>query len=538
MSELHRWWQRGVVYEIYARSFADANGDGVGDLAGIRSRLDYLSWLGIDAIWITPTFPSPMVDGGYDVADYTGVHPLFGTLDEFDGLLADAHARSIQVLLDLVPNHTSDQHPWFVAARGSRTDPKRDWYIWRDPVDGGPPNNWLSEFGGPAWTFDPDTGQFYYHAFAAAQPDLNWRNRDVRAAMYAAMRFWLDRGVDGFRVDVMWHLIKDEAFRDNPLNPDYVEGVGSPYHRLVPVYSADQPEVHDVVAEMRAVLDEYEDRLVIGEIYLPVDRLVDYYGRDGRGAHLPFNFQLIGAAWDARQIQLRIDRYEGLLPENAWPNWVLGNHDQERLASRIGLAQARVAAVLLLTLRGTPTLYYGEELGLENSPIPAGQVDDVRELNQPGRGRDPYRTPMPWDASESAGFTSARPWLPVGEANRPRNVAAARDDPDSMLSLYRRLIGLRRREPALALGSYRSVPAKGSLLAYRRAHGGRELLIVLNLSSQAGRLKLPAEFASARSVFGISDPRPGAAHQESVVVAGDDAVILERVEGSATSDPQ
>jgi alpha-glucosidase len=249
----HRWWQDGIVYEVYVRSFADADGDGIGDLAGLRSRLDYLAWLGTHAVWITPFYPSPMVDNGYDVADYTDVDPLFGTLDDFDALVADAHARGLRVVCDFVPNHTSDRHPWFSASRSSRDDPKRDWYLWRDPApDGGPPTNWISEFGGPAWTLDEKTGQYYYHAFASAQPDLNWRNRQVRDAMYDALRFWLDRGVDGFRVDVMWHLVKDEVFRDNPANPDYREGEGSPYRRLIPAYSADQPEVHEVVAEMRA----------------------------------------------------------------------------------------------------------------------------------------------------------------------------------------------------------------------------------------------------------------------------------------------
>jgi alpha-glucosidase len=386
LANAHRWWQDGIIYEIYIRSFADTDANGVGDLEGIRTRLDYLSWLGADAIWVTPFFPSPMVDGGYDVADYCGVDALFGSIDDFDRLLADAHARSLRVVLDFVPNHTSSAHPWFRASRSSRDDPKRDWYLWREPgAGGGPPNNWVSEFGGSAWELDEATGQYYYHAFAAAQPDLNWRNRDVRHAMYAAMRFWLDRGVDGFRVDVMWHLIKDARFRDDPEHPDDRDGRGAEYRRLIHAYSSDQPDVHEVVAEMRDVLDEYDDRLMIGEIYLPIDRLVDYYGRDGRGAHLPFNFHLITTPWDARQIEAIVGSYEGMLPPSAWPNWVLGNHDQPRVASRIGDAQARVAAVLLLTLRGTPTIYYGEELGLRNVDIPPERIDDVHERREPGR---------------------------------------------------------------------------------------------------------------------------------------------------------
>jgi alpha-glucosidase len=526
----YRWWQEGIVYQAYARSFVDADGDGVGDLAGIASRLDYPAWLGVNAIWITPFFPSPMVDGGYDVADYTDVDPLLGSLEDFDRVVSAAHARGLRVILDLVPNHTSDRHPWFVESRASRDNPRRDWYLWRDPpAGGGPPNNWISEFGGPAWTLDHGTGQYYYHAFASAQPDLNWRNPQVRRAIYDAMRFWLDRGVDGYRVDVLWHLVKDETWRDNPPNPDYAEGRDNPSRRLLQAYSADQPEVHDIVAEMRAVLDEYDDRVLIGEIYLPVDRLVTYYGREGRGAHLPFNFHLILAPWDARAIEAVIDSYEGALPADAWPNWVLGNHDLPRVASRIGDAQARVAVVLLLTLRGTPTLYYGDELGLRDVEIPEALVQDVRGANQPGRGlsRDPVRSPMPWDSSPGAGFSTGVPWLPFGEWNRAHSVAAQRDDPGSMLSLHRRLIALRHAEHALSVGSYRPVPAQGSVLAYRRQHGRRELLVCLNLASSPGRLRLPEDVRSGRVVLSAANTPPGTEYRENVVLAGDEALVLE-----------
>jgi alpha-glucosidase len=502
----------------------------VGDLEGIRRHLDHLAWLGMDAVWISPFYPSPMVDGGYDVADYRGVDPLFGDLNDFDRLVADAHRRSLRVILDLVPNHSSDRHPWFVASRSSRDDPKRDWYIWRDPApDGGPPNNWIAEFGGPAWTLDERTGQYYYHAFSSAQPDLNWRNPRVRAAMHDAMRFWLDRGVDGFRVDVIWHLIKDETLRDNPVNPEYVEGRDSPSRRLVQAYSADQPEVHDVVAEMRAVVDQYDERVMIGEIYLPIDRLVTYYGHDRAGAHLPFNFHLILAPWDAREIELVIDTYEGALPDGAWPNWVLGNHDQPRVASRVGDGQARVAAVLLLTLRGTPTIYYGEELGLRDVPIPAKQALDVRETNQPGRGlgRDPVRTPMPWTGDPPGGFTTGRPWLPLGDENLSRSVAAQRDDPGSMLSLYRQLVELRRSERALAVGSYRPVPAEGSVLAYRRRHADRELLVALNLGGRPAELHLPQDFPAGRVLVSASGRLQGASARDVLALGGDEAVVME-----------
>ena len=374
------WWKSAVLYQIYPRSFQDSNGDGVGDLRGIIERLPYLAELGVDALWLSPIFASPMADFGYDISDYTAIDPLFGSMADFDALLHEAHARGLKVLLDFVPNHTSDQHPWFCESRASRTSAKRDWYIWRGGAPGGgPPNNWLSEFGGSAWAFDAQSGQYYYHAFLPAQPDLNWRNPAVRAAMHDVMRFWLGRGVDGFRVDVIWHLIKDDQFRDNPPNPNFRAG-DPPHRRQLPLYSADRPEVHELIRELRGVIDEFSERLLIGEIYLPLDRLVTYYGRDLAGVHLPFNFSLLETPWNARAVAQLIDRYEALLPDGAWPNWVLGNHDRPRVVSRIGQAQARVAAMLLLTLRGTPTLYYGDEIGLPQVAIPADRVPrSVRE---------------------------------------------------------------------------------------------------------------------------------------------------------------
>ena len=489
------WWQRGIVYQVYPRSFMDSNGDGVGDLPGITSRLDYLRWLGVDAVWISPIYPSPMADFGYDVADYAGIHPLFGTLEDFDRLVQSAHARGLRVILDFVPNHSSDQHPWFLESRSSRDNPKRDWYIWKDPgPDGGPPNNWLSNFGGPAWTLDEATGQYYYHAFLPEQPDLNWRNPAVVDAMIGVLRFWLDRGVDGFRVDVIWHLVKDADFRDNPPNPRWTEAE-RPYDSQIHVHSTDQPEVHQVIARMRRLFDEYSERVLIGEIYLPVERLVRYYGEDESGVHLPFNFQLILAAWDARHIAGLIDEYEAALPPGGWPNWVLGNHDQHRIASRVGPAQARVAAMLLLTLRGTPTLYYGDEIGMRDVPIPPERVHDPFEKNVPGKGlgRDPERTPMQWSAGPQAGFTTGEPWLPIAEDYGEVNVEAERTDPRSMLALYRRLIGLRRGEPALEVGRFRAVEAEGDVLAYVRTAGSGEssFLVVLNLGPRPHVFRVP-----------------------------------------------
>ena len=524
------WWQRGIVYQIYPRSFQDSDGDGVGDLEGIRSRLDYLEWLGVHAIWISPIYPSPMADFGYDVADYTGIHPLFGDMDDFDRLLDDVHRRGLRLILDFVPNHTSEEHPWFLESRSSRDNPKRDWYIWRDPGPGGaPPNNWLSVFGGRGWTFDEATGQYYYHAYLPEQPDLNWRNPEVERAMLDAMRFWLDKGVDGFRVDVMWHMIKDEHFRDNPLNPDYREGMPT-YDQQIPAFSVDQPEVHEVVARMREVVDGYDERLLIGEIYLPIPQLVSYYGREDRpGAHLPFNFQLITLPWKARRIAAAIDQYEGELPDGAWPNWVLGNHDKSRIASRVGQKQARVAAMLLLTLRGTPTLYYGDEIGMHDVEIPPEKVQDPTALRNPGldMGRDPMRTPMQWSSAPGGGFSEAEPWLPLARDHRQVNVESQRDDNGSMLCLVRRLIDLRSAEPALAVGDYYPVNANvDDVLAYYREYDGRRLLIALNLSSRRQRLEPDNDSWQGEVLLSTHPGRATASVAGHIDLAGDEGVVV------------
>jgi alpha-glucosidase len=474
------WWQHGIIYEIYPRSFQDSNGDGIGDLDGILQRLDYLVWLGVDAIWISPIYPSPMADFGYDVADYCGIDPIFGTMEDFDRLLAEVHSRGLKMILDFVPNHTSDQHPWFLESRSSRDNPKRDWYLWRDE-----PNNWLSNFGGSAWEWDETTGQYYYHSFLKQQPDLNWRNPAVQAAMFDVLRFWLRKGVDGFRVDVMWLMIKDDKFRDNPPNPGYRPGQPS-NHRLLPLYNSDRPEVHDLVARMRAVVDEFPQRVLIGEIYLPVEQLMSYYGRDLQGANLPFNFHLLQCAWTAEAVKQVISDYYSALPKGAWPNWVLGNHDNARIATRVGRSQAPVAAMLLLTLPGTLTMYYGEEIGMANVPIPPEQVQDPAEKNEPGvgLGRDPERTPMPWDASPSAGFTTGLPWLPIGD-HEAINVAALKHDPASILQLYRNLISLRRSHLALVTGALQSVAVEKNVLSYQRTDDKQCIMVLLNIGSDA-----------------------------------------------------
>jgi alpha-glucosidase len=528
------WWQSAVVYQIYPRSFQDSNGDGVGDLQGIVDRADYLTWLGIDAVWISPFYPSPMADFGYDISNYVDVDPVFGSLADFDRLVAALHARNIRVILDFVPNHTSDRHPWFQAARRSRNDPRRDWYIWRDPrPDGGPPNNWMSlATGRNAWEFDATTGQYYYHAFLTEQPDLNWRNPDVRKAMHDALRFWLDRGVDGFRVDVLWHLAKDPQFRDDPINPDF-SAADPPYRRLIPEYSADQPGILDIVAEMRRVLEEYPgDRPLIGELYLPLNRLVEYYGPDLTGAHLPFNFSLLWAAWTrakwtAAALSHLIQDYDAALPPGAWPNWVLGNHDQPRVATRLGAAQARVAMVLLLTLRGTPTLYYADELGHESVPIPPDRVRDPFGINMPGgtQGRDPVRTPVPWDGSTNSGFSTAEPWLPLAGNASAISVEAQKRDPRSMLSLTKSLLALRRREPALAIGDWTLLPIEGESLAYTRRWQDRCFIVVLDLESRAKTVRL-GEGAAGRIELSTRPDRAGEAVSGDIELDADEAVII------------
>ena len=523
MSQTEHWWQRAVVYQIYPRSYQDTNGDGIGDLPGIERRLDHLVALGVDTVWLSPIYPSPMADFGYDVADYADINPLFGTLRDFDRLIAAIHGRGMKLILDFVPNHSSSQHPWFVSSRSSRNNPKRDWYIWRDPAPGGgPPNNWLSHFGGIAWQFDAATGQYYLHSFLKEQPDLNWRNPQVVEAMFDVLRFWLARGVDGFRVDVIWCLIKDDQFRDNPPDPDWRPGQSS-RDRLLATYECDRPEVHDLIAQMRKVLDGFGDRLLIGEIYLPVEKLVTYYGRNGRGAQMPFNFTLIKAKWTADGIAGIVTAYEAALPPGAWPNWVLSNHDLSRVATRIGGFQARVAAMLLLTLRGTPTIYYGEEIGMEDTPIPPELVQDPAEKNQPGigQGRDPERTPMPWDASPKGGFTTGTPWLPLGE-HAAFNVASENADPRSTLALYQALLRLRREQPELVGGAITDVKAQGDVLRYVRGEGAGRIVVALNLGAAPqdvalgqGRVLLSTHGDSA----GQADPPLTLRPNEGVVIA-------------------
>jgi alpha-glucosidase len=520
------WWQTGIIYEIFPPSFMDSNGDGVGDLNGIISKLDYLAWLDVDALWIGPVYPSPMADFGYDISDYTGIHPTYGTLDDFDALLSEAHRRGLRVILDLVPNHSSDLHPWFQASRSSRDNPKRDWYVWKDPdPDGGPPNNWLSIFGGSAWTWDEGTGQYYYHTFAREEPDLNWQNPDVQHAVLDVFRFWLDRGVDGFRVDAIWYLVNDSLFRDNPLNPDYSPD-GPRHKRVTPAFTEDLPEGHRIIRSFRNVIDEYEDRLLIGELYLPPEELKAYYGSADE-LHLPNNLQLLLTEWSATKLNDLICRYEGALAPDAWPNWVLSNHDQPRIATRAGAAQTRVAAMLLLTLRGTPFIYYGDEIGMPDGELPGDQLYDPQMYNfSEGGSRMPYRIPMRWTDEACAGFTAGVPWLPMAELPGDVSVEAQMKDEGSILNLYRRLITLRRSEPALSMGDFIPLYGSGDLLIYLRRAEASTLLVALNLGSdevrfESARLQILGEVAA-----GTMRAREGTRVENDILLFGNEGIVV------------
>lgn len=486
------WWQREAIYQLFTPSFLDGDGDGMGDLRGVIERLDYLQWLGVGAVWLSPFYPTPFRDFGYDISDYQAVGAQFGSMADFDALLAAAHTRGLRVILDLVPNHSSDQHAWFAESRAARGHPRRDWYMWEDPApEGGPPTNWLSVFGGSAWELDEATGQYYYHSFLKQQPDLNWRSAAVREAIYAMMRFWLDKGVDGFRVDATWYMLKDAQLRDNPVNPNQEPG-GAPDSAVLPVYSSNQPEIHPVLAEMRRVVDAYDERLLSGELYLSVDEMVKYYGAGAPELHLPYNLRLTDVAWGARKVAETIAEYQGALPPGAWPTYTIGSHDRPRLATRAGAGQARVAAMLLLTLPGTPTVYMGDEIGMANVPIPPERVVDPQAAAWPGHNRDEMRTPMRWSDGPGAGFSRGEPWLPVGPDVATVNVAAQRADPRSLLHLYRRLIALRRDEPGLITGGYEQVELRDELLVYRRRGAGCEWLVALSFGEAPQTVELGA----------------------------------------------
>jgi alpha-glucosidase len=476
------WWRNGVLYQIYPRSYADSDGDGVGDLRGIVSRLDHLEWLGVDGIWLNPTMPSPNDDWGYDVADYCDVHPDLGTLEDLDELVAEAGRRGIRVLLDLVPNHTSDRHAWFQDALSGRAARHRDFYVWADPAPGGgPPNNWLSNFGGSAWTLDEPSGQYYLNNFLPTQPDLNWWSEDVREAFDDVLRFWYERGIAGFRIDVCHAIVKDRDLRDDPrASEDDHPKVRERGTRQV--FSMNRPEVHDVLKRWRRVSDP--DRILVGETYvLELDQLIPYYGSGEDQLHLAFNFLFVHSDLDAAQLRWVVEAMEEKLPAGAWPVWTGSNHDAGRLATRWAggdEAKARVALLMLLTLRGTPFLYYGDEIALPDAELDAAKALDPvpHRTGDSSRNRDECRTPMQWTGGPGAGFTDgAEPWLPFADG---RSVAAQRDDPGSVLRLVRDLIALRRERDDLHDGVYATLPAPGGAWAWRR---GERTAVALNLSA-------------------------------------------------------
>lgn len=503
-----------MVYQIYPRSFKDSDGDGVGDLNGVIEKLDYLNdgstsspqgdtgaSLGVNAIWLNPVYTSPMKDFGYDISDYRDIDPLFGNLEMFDRLIQGAHKRNIKVIMDFVANHTSSEHPWFQESKSSKDNPKRNWYIWRDakpdgspPSRGhsplrrgeGPPNNWLSVFGGPAWSFDEKTKQYYMHSFLPDQPDLNWRHKPVRDEMADILKFWLTRGVDGFRTDAVYHIVKDEEFRDDPPNPNYIAGRQDPYESLLHIYSQGRPELKETTNTLCNVLGVHSnDVYMVSEAYIGVPQMAEFYKACDNGLHAPLNFNLMTTPWDGESFKRFIDDFEASLRPSDWPNYVFGNHDRSRLATRIGQERSRLAAMLMFTLRGMPFIYYGEELGMEDVAIPENNCLDPWGRNVPGFnvGRDPERTPMQWDGSPHAGFTDGNPWLPVAPDYKERNAEAASRDPRSMLSFYKELIRQRKNSPALLTGAYKPLESGNkNVLAFGRECEAETLLVAINFS--------------------------------------------------------
>jgi len=486
-AEGHEWWQHAVFYEIYPRSFADSNNDGVGDLNGIASKLDYLKNLGVDAVWITPCYPSPQVDFGYDVSDYENIDPMYGTLADFERLASEAHKRNIRIIMDFVMNHTSDQHPWFKESRSSRDNPKRDWYIWRDGKGPGqPPNNWESTFGGSAWQFDPTTGQYYYHYFYKQQPDLNWRNPAVEKAMFGVTRWWYQRGVAGFRLDAVDTLFEDPDLHNNPILPGKNQ-YGDP--NMANVYNTKLPELHGVLQRLRKVADEY-DAVLIGETWTKnIAELKQYYGEDNNELQMPMDFLF------TKVDKLSPDEFrKQIAGVNAagWPVYVLSNHDIVRAYVRYGDgvhndAIAKVMAGLYLTLRGTPIMYYGEEIGMTNNDPKRRQdvKDPIGKLGWPkDKGRDGERTPMQWNTSENAGFSETKPWLPVPASYKTHNVETELKNPDSILNFYKRVLALRHDDAALRDGDYVALNKNDhNVLSYLRRYKDEAVLVALNMSS-------------------------------------------------------
>jgi alpha-glucosidase len=493
--QLHSFWARNkVIYHIYLRSFYDSTGDGIGDLRGIIKKLSYLNdgsknSLGIGGIWISPFFSSPMADFGYDVADYCSVDPLFGTMKDFDELLLECKKRDIAIMIDFIPNHTSSKHPWFIESSSSRSNPKRDWYIWKDPKpDGSPPNNWLARFGGSAWTFDKKTGQYYYHSFLPEQPDLNWHNPHVKEAMFQCLYFWLDKGVKGVRLDAVEHLYKDPDFKDEPLNPEYNPVTDDPYHQLLHIYTRGRKESVQIVKQICDVIKQYDDVYVISEAKISPKLMAEWQRVCGYLNYSPLNFPFVNLPWDAHAYRSYIDIYDKEIGEIYWPNYFLSNHDEPRVVARVGKERARILAMMLLTLRGTPFIYYGDEIGIGYVPIPPDKIQDPYEKRVPGKGlgRDPIRTPLPWNDDVYGGFSLHEPWLPLNPDYKTCNIETQQKDKHSLLSLYKILIHYRNRSKSLRFGTYQSIDCGHSdVLAYERVFASEKHLIILNFSSES-----------------------------------------------------
>ncbi len=497
-----RWWRGGVFYQIYPRSFADSNGDGVGDLPGVIAKLDHLERLGISGVWLSPVTRSPNRDWGYDVSDYRDIDPDYGTLDDLDTLVREAGARGIRILMDLVPNHTSDQHAWFIDALSARDSPYRDYYVWADPKpDRSPPNNWVSVFGGPAWEFDEASGQYYLHNFEAAQPDLNWWNDAVWREFDDIIRFWWDRGVAGFRIDVCNMMIKDKFLRDNPPATED-DPIDQQFMGVRYVYNSDRPEAHDILRHWRTVAETYEpERLLIGETNVDtLERLISFYGNGRDELHGGFNFQFMHAPFEAATMRATVESIEALMPDGGWPLWHGSNHDFSRLATHWGAgdpARIKLALLILLTLRGTPFLYAGDEIGLVDGVVEKEDLlDPVGVRFWPYAGRDPERTPMPWAPVPGGGFTvpGVRPWLPMADPAEC-NVADQEADPDSVLSFTRRVIAARAASEDLAVGPYHSLPAPGGGWAFAR---GDATKVLANLSAS------PATFGEVTGTVSVA----------------------------------
>ncbi len=529
------WWKTCIIYQIYPRSFMDSNNDGIGDLKGIENKLDYLKKIGVDAIWISPFYPSPMHDFGYDISDYKGIHQIFGTMNDFEDLLSKSHKLGIKLIIDFVPNHTSDEHPWFVESRKSKNNPFRDFYIWRDPApDGGPPNNWLSYFGGSAWEYDDQTKQYYLHQFVKQQPDLNYQNSKVLEEMLSVLDFWLAKGVDGIRVDVICNMWKNPEFPNEKLNRRW--NGKFPYERFERKYSSNTREVHDIIRRFREVLNRYSDRVMIGETYLPFRELIKYYGKNGDECHLPFNFHLLTTPWKASAVREVVDHFEDMLPNGCCPSYVLGNHDRQRLVTKVkSEEQSRVALFMLLTLRGTPTVYYGEEIGMKNVKIPLNMIQDPPALNMPeiadDVGRDPVRTPMQWSASSNAGFSAkgVKTWLPIDDDYKKINAEILFADSASILNMFSKLVKLRKKYQALNSGDYVSLKSiSKNIYAYLRTYGTERFLIVLNFSKKSSMINFEEILNLSRGEILLSANmlESGMVDLSSLIVEGDNGFLI------------